>query len=189
MKNIGMRIMETRRLILRKFEMRDAPLFFSRLGGSEKVTEHMLWVPHEQLEDSAASIEKAIARYKNGDFYRWAIAKKEDDTLIGMIDLLRICAETNSCSFAYMLGEEFWGQGYATEALMAVFRFAFEEMDMDVIEADHFADNPASGAVMRKAGMRYQKTVIGKYEKNGKRHDAVLYRITACQWQEHRNKK
>ena len=44
------------------------------------------------------------------------------------------------------------------------------------------AANPASGAVMRKAGMTYVRTDEEKYVKNGQSYDAPVYRITAQQW-------
>ena len=81
-----------------------------------------------------------------------------------------------------MIGDEFWGRGYGTQALKAAFQFAFSEMDLAYVEADHMAANPASGAAMRKAGMVYVRTDEAKYQKNGCVYDAPVYRITADQW-------
>jgi RimJ/RimL family protein N-acetyltransferase/NTP pyrophosphatase (non-canonical NTP hydrolase) len=124
-----------------------------------------------------ASIEKTLARYDSGNCYRWGIAQKEDDTLIGVIELLRFDEDTSTCSFAYMLGCDYWNQGYATEALSAVIRFAFEKMEIDRIMVDHMAPNAASGAVMRKVGMTHTGTEQGKYEKHGLMFDAECYEI------------
>ena len=177
--------LETARLRLRKLELGDVPLYYARLGSSLRVTEHMLWVPHKDMAESEASIRKALGRYETGKFYRWAITLAEGDGIIGIIDLLRFDEEAGSCSFAYMLGEEFWGRGYGTEAVKEVFRFAFEELEISEILADHFAENPASGAVMRKAGLTYTHTIPGLYEKNGIRHDAPQYRLTREEWKNH----
>lgn len=174
--------LETTRLSLRKLRTEDSRDFFDRLGGSREVTAHMLWVPHRDPEESAASIRRTLARYEAGTCYRWAIARREDDSLMGIIDLLAFDERMDSCSFAYMLGQEFWGRGYGTEALSAVLEFAFSRMEMGLVMADHFAENPASGAVMRKAGMTFVRRIPGKYEKNGIRHDAVEYRITKEEW-------
>ena len=179
-----MHTLTTPRLTLRRLTMADTDAYFSRLGSSEAVTRYMLWQPHRSRAESAASIQKALTRYADGTGYRWAITLTGTDTLIGIIDLLRFCEETESCSFAYMLGEAFWNRGYGTEALKAVFSFAFEEMGVKTITADHFAENAASGAVMRKAGMQYSRSIPEKYEKNGVRHTAVEYTITAGQRQQ-----
>jgi hypothetical protein len=72
--------------------------------------------------------------------------------------------------------------GRKTEALQAALDFAFSEMDLAYVEADHMAANPASGAVMRKAGMTYVRTDEEKYVKNGQSYDTPVYRITAQQW-------
>ena len=176
------REIETERLILRKLRRDDVQDYYDRLGSSEAVTRYMLWNPHTALSDSVASIEKALRRYEAGGCYRWAIARKEDDRIIGVVELLRVDEASESCSFAYMLAEPFWGGGYGTEALKAALSFAFREMKVDMVEADHMAENQASGAVMAKAGMRYIRTDRAKYEKNGAVFDAPVYRITREMW-------
>ena len=172
----------TPRLHLRRLAMTDAPTYFTRIGSSPEVTKSMLWNPHQSLSESEASIQKALRRYAEGKCYRWGIALKADDSLIGVIEALKFDEAAGTCSFAYMLGKDFWGQGYGTEAVKAVFAFVFSELQVSAILADHFVDNPASGAVMRKAGMTYTGTVPAKYEKNGVLHDAAQYRITKEEW-------
>lgn len=175
------RELETPRLRLRKIGMSDLTEF-NRFAGSEEVTKYMLFLPHKSLAESAASIEKWAARYETGHCYHWGIALKESNRLIGMIDLLRFDEANSSCSFAYMLAEDHWGRGYMTEALKAVIDFGFSEMELQRIEADHMAENEASGAVMRKVGMTCTGIMPCKYEKNGILHDAVPYSITREQW-------
>ena len=170
--------LHTSRLVLRKLRMDDLPEYNAQLFGSTDVSRYMLFDPHETWLQSRESLDRALSRYGQTGFYRWAIAQKENDRLIGIIDLLRFDETRDTCSFAYMLLPNFWSQGYGTEALKAVFRFAFAEMGIRTIAADHMAENPASGAVMLKAGMTYTRTIPGKYQKNGASHDAVCYEIT-----------
>ena len=184
MKFPEVRPLETGRLLLRKLTQEDTVLYYWRLGSSEAVTRYMLFSPHQDISESVASVEKTLRRYEAGRCYRWAITRKGEDSLIGVIDLLRFDEESGSCSFAYMLGEDFWGKGYGTEALRSVFGFAFREMEVTEIIADHMSENPASGAVMRKAGMVFQRHLPGRYEKNGRTFDAEEYRITKSAWLE-----
>ena len=144
----------------------------------------MLWKPHQDISESLTSIEKSLTRYNEGKYYRWGIARRETDALIGIIDLLGFDEERNNCSFAYMIAEDFWGKGYGTEALKVVLDFAFQQLKVAAVEADHFGDNTASGAVMRKTGMQYIGTESGKYEKNGISYDAPRYRITLEMWKQ-----
>ena len=162
--------------------MEDAEQFF-RFAGSETVTKYMFWKPHKDVSESVASIAKTVSRYETENCWRWGIALGETDELIGIIDLLDIREETRSCTFAYMIAEEFWGRGYATEALSAVLGFAFHNLGMETVWAEHFDPNGASGAVMRKAGMEHIGTEKGKYEKNGEVFDVPQYRITRKDWE------
>lgn len=174
--------LETQNLILRRFRREDAECFFARVGGNEKVSRYMLWQPHKSLQESKESIEKILSRYEGDNAYTWGIALRSDDSIIGRIDLLRFDEKESSCSFAYMIGDEFWGQGFGTEALKAVLQFAFEKMEMQTVIADHMSENVASGIVMKKAGMHYVQNHVSKYEKDGKCYDADEYMITYKDW-------
>ena len=177
------REIETEQLVLRKLRLSDAQVYYERIGSSDAVTRFMLWNPHRELSESAASIEKALRRYEAGRCYRWGAALKTDDSIIGVIELLRFDEERSTCSFAYMIAEEYWGKGFGTQMLKAALSFAFDSLKLEAVEADHMAGNEASGAVMRKAGMVYVGTEKGKYIKNGIRYDAPQYRIDREMWQ------
>ena len=174
--------LETSRLVLRKLTESDIPAYYTRLGSSEAVTRYMLFDPHKDISESVASIRKALGRYEAGRCYRWGIALKEGNILMGILELLRFDEEKESCSFAYMLAEDYWGKGYGSEALIRALDFAFTEMEVQEVRADHFACNGASGGAMRKAGMTYLRTIPEKYEKHGIRYDAEEYGITRNEW-------
>lgn len=173
--------LKTERLNLRRVRREDAAQFFG-FAGSKTVTKYMFWKPHTDIRESVASIEKTLSRYGLGNCWRWGIALKETDELIGIIDLLGINETEQSCTFAYMIAEDHWGRGFAAEALRAVLEFAFEHLELETVWGEHFGPNVASGAVMRKAGMKYTGTEMGKYEKNGVVFDVPQYRITRKEW-------
>ena len=175
---VELRELETERLNLRRVRFDDLYDYYERLGSDGEVTRYLTFDPHQDIGESLASIEKTLARYDEGGCYRWAIAEKEDDGIIGIFELLRFDEAAESCSFAYMLGKQWWGQGYATEAMREAFRFATEEMGVRKIIGDHMAPNAASGAVMRKAGMVQTGIIPGKYEKHGQIYDAICYELS-----------
>jgi len=55
----------------------------------------------------------------------------------------------------YALGRRFWNRGYATEAVRAGLKWVKRDWRKSVVVAGHFADNPASGQVLCKAGFLY----------------------------------
>lgn len=70
--------------------------------------------------------------------------------LIGSIGLGR---DGEEIELGYWIAREWWGQGYATEAVRAVLRLAAALGHRHLV-AGHFADNPASGRVLAKAGFK-----------------------------------
>lgn len=177
MQYVAFHNLETPRLILRDIRMEDVQEYYERLWGDGDVCRYLLHNPHQDIGESYEQIQEILRQYEAGKFYRWGITEKGDDSLIGIIGLVRIDEETSQCSFAYLLACDYWNRGYGTEALREVIRFAFEELELKRIVADHMAENPASGAVMRKAGMTHIGTEKGKYEKQCVLHDAEVYEI------------
>jgi RimJ/RimL family protein N-acetyltransferase len=55
----------------------------------------------------------------------------------------------------YWIGRPYWGQGIATEAASAALLWAKKDWGRRVLTSGHFADNPASGRVLEKAGFLY----------------------------------
>ena len=57
----------------------------------------------------------------------------------------------------YIIAEEFRGKGYATQCAVELLRYAFEDMQCDVVSGGCAKDNRASFRVMEKAGMRHHE--------------------------------
>ncbi|MFN5244217.1 MAG: GNAT family N-acetyltransferase, partial [Novosphingobium sp.] len=66
-------------------------------------------------------------------------------------------------SCAYFIDPAPAGQGFATEAMQALLADAIPRFAFTEIEADHFADNPASGRVLRKAGFRPTGQILQRF--------------------------
>jgi RimJ/RimL family protein N-acetyltransferase len=77
----------------------------------------------------------------------------------------------------WMLTPSSWGQGYATEAGRAVRDEAFERLELESIVAVHHSENAASGRVMEKLGMAFERDVVTR---DGWPYR--LYRLTREQW-------
>jgi ribosomal-protein-alanine N-acetyltransferase len=59
----------------------------------------------------------------------------------------------------YCISDDYWHQGYTSEALARVMEFLFDEIGYNRISAIHDVNNPNSGAVMKKCGMKYEGTL------------------------------
>jgi len=87
------------------------------------------------------------------------------------------------CEIGYCYGEKFWNKGYASEALIRVISYLFDEIGFEVICANYMSNNPASGRVMEKLGMKKEGILRGRIiDKDGIRNDLVGYSITKIEY-------
>lgn len=82
-----------------------------------------------------------------------------------------------SAEIGYWLGEEFWGRGIATEALIAVTNHAFANFDLCRIYAHVFEWNRASARVLEKAGFALEGRLRKSVTKNGQTIDQFMYAV------------
>ncbi len=114
--------------------------------------------------------EKHFAsQYAAACAYHYAICLKEETVPIGYINV----STDDSHDLGYGLSKKFWRQGIVTEAGIAV----IEQVRRDgiaYITATHDVNNPKSGAVMKRLGMKYQYS----YEEQWQPKDlAVIFRM------------
>lgn len=82
-----------------------------------------------------------------------------------------------SAEIGYWLGEDFWGRGIATEALIAVTDHAFATYDLCRVYAHVFEWNRASARVLEKAGYEFEGRLRKSVTKEGQTIDQFLYAI------------
>jgi RimJ/RimL family protein N-acetyltransferase len=147
--------LQTRRLILRAFDLHDAP-DVQRLAGERAIAATTSTIPHPYPDGVAeawiAAQPELLARAES---LVYAVTLLEDGRLIGAVGL-GLQTEHKHAELGYWIGRPYWGKGYCTEAAAEVLHFAFETLRVHRVYAVHFASNPASGRVMQKLGMRYE---------------------------------
>lgn len=82
-----------------------------------------------------------------------------------------------SAEIGYWLGEEFWGRGIATNAVIAVTDHAFANHDLCRIYAHVFDWNRASARVLEKAGYEFEGRMKKSVTKDGQTIDQLMYAI------------
>ena len=166
--------LETPRLILRRLEMRDAPDLFD-YSRDPQVAKHVLWDAQTSVSEARAYVRYMLRRYRAGEPASWGIEEKETGRVVGTIGYMWYQRDNNACEVGYSLARRRWNRGYMTEALAEVLRFSFEELGVHRVEAQHEVENAASGAVMRKCGMRKEGTLRGRLYNKGRYVDVDLY--------------
>lgn len=174
--------LNTERLILRPFELTDAP-DVKRYASAKEIAGVTLNIPHP-YEDGMAEewINSHQPAFEAGKLASFAIVLRGSGEFIGAMGIGFDWAN-NSAELGYWIGMPFWGQGYCSEAARAVLDYGFEVRGLDRIFATHMARNPASGRVMQKIGMTYEGCLRKHELKWGVREDLVYYGILREEWE------
>ena len=179
MKSIGTQMLQTDRLILRRFVESDAEAMFQNWASSAENLIYVSWDPHPDVEVTRNSIRNWVASYTNPNYYKWAICLKENpEHVIGDISIVEMNETDSCCEIGYVLGKNFWGRGMMTETLKAVLDFCFIQAGFQKVRARYASLNLASGRVMEKAGMSYLKTIANGVERKDYVADLIYYQIS-----------
>lgn len=150
---------ETQRLILRKFEEKDAERMFL-LDSNPEV---MKYIGVPVLTDPAESlkiIRMIQKQYEENGTGRLAVIEKETGLLIGWSGLKLLTEEINGYKNVLDLGyrylPESWGKCYALEAAKASLELGFHQMKAEVIYAHAHSENQGSNHILKKLG--FEKT-------------------------------
>ena len=93
-----------------------------------------------------------LKRSRQSDSECFLICRTEDDAIVGTINLSQIFrAGFQNAYLGYYVGERYAGQGYMTEALRLMLRYAFGELKLHRLEANIQPENVASIALVRRA--------------------------------------
>lgn len=163
-------------ICLRRFILADAPAVFA-YGSDPEVVRYLSWGPLTAPEQAAQTI---LLRYLNNPSL-WAIALPENDLCIGCIDL-RVEPGCAKGSFGYCLAREYWGRGYAAEALELILRLGLGVLGLNKMEGSHYGGNTASGRVQEKCGMIREGILRQNVWAKGRWWDLVCYGILREEW-------
>jgi RimJ/RimL family protein N-acetyltransferase len=157
----------TQRLNLRSPHADDAPRL-ALLANDYDVARMTTSMPHPY---ALADAETVLAKWDERDPSVEAVfaVEAEGEGIVGIVSLdprdRSSIPGLAAPEIGYFLGRPYWGRGYASEAARAVVDWAGEEWGAAVVTAGYFADNPASGAVLVKAGFLYTGEVQSRHSR------------------------
>ena len=144
-------VVSTERLVLRGAVRTDAARL-AELANDFNVAARTVSIPHPYGLSAAASyLDRAMAC----DWERHAefVIEHHNFGVVGSIGFTHKRGER--AEIGYFLGRRYWNRGYATEAVRGALKWVKRDWRRNVVVAGHFSDNPASGAVLCKAGFLY----------------------------------
>lgn len=167
---------ETKRLILRPVTLQDAQDMYEYAKDEE--TTHFVFPMHQSITDTKNNIANYFMATPLG---KYGIELKDTHQLIGTIDL-RVQESQDNAEIGYTLNKKYWGKGIIAEACQALLKLGFEELNLIRIYAYHDVENPNSGRVMEKIGMKKEGVIPYARRSKGKVVTLVLRGITQKEW-------
>jgi RimJ/RimL family protein N-acetyltransferase len=146
------------RLTLRRFQEKDLSAFVAYRSDPE-VARFQSWSAINDDEARAFIREQQQAQFGvPGEWFQIAIAQRQTDALLGDVGVCIKGDDPASAEIGFTLSRENQGQGLASEAVRMVLAIIFEESEVERIEAITDSRNLASIALLRRLGMRYERT-------------------------------
>lgn len=152
-------IIETKRLRLRTPSLDGAEDVFRKYAQDPTVTKYVMWIPHENIKVTNNFINCCIQCWEDQTAFPWVIELKTNSELIGMIELRM---EKHRADAGYVIAPQYWGNGYATEALKSIIDWLLKQENVFRVWAVCDIENTALARVMGKVGMR-KEGVLRRY--------------------------
>lgn len=159
-------IIQTERLILREFKLKDAPFLF-QLNSDPDVLKYTGTPPYKSVKE-AEEFVNSYDQYKMNGFGRWLVEiKKINEDLTSSAIPIGWCGlkkhQDNQGEFidlGFRLLKPYWGKGYTAEASKACIRLAFNKFNLPFLIGRAALENKASLRVLEKLGMVYQHSKV-----------------------------
>lgn len=140
--------LETERFVLRELRSDDAKEYYSYFTDHE-VTKYWGYQGPKNIETASKTFTRFQNAFTRKEMITWGIAAKEDDQIIGTC-ILNDFVRGSMVSLSYNLSRDYWGKGIMTEVLKTIIPFAFNELDMNRIQAKVMPENHSSVKLLSK---------------------------------------
>ncbi len=173
--NISNVILETDRLILRTWELKDLDDFFE-YASVEGVGEKAGWEHHKSKDKSLEILKMFIDEKKV-----FAIVLKENQKVIGSIGIEELSEELDKDldnllgrELGYVLNKDYWNKGIMKEAVSKVVDYCFNTLKLNFLMASYFNYNIASKRVLENLNFKFYKDIIIETRYNNIKEKSTL---------------
>jgi [ribosomal protein S5]-alanine N-acetyltransferase len=178
---VAPKMIETDRVYVRPVLKSDLPSLLA-VNSDEEVVRFLGHAPWQAMADAEAWFERISKLQESGSALEFVIAAKETGNVIGRCGLFDFEEVNTHARLGYVLGRAHWRQGYMREALTALIRCAFGEMDLRRLEANVEAQNTASANLLKRLGFTKEGVLRERWITKGEPMDAEVYGLLRREW-------
>ncbi len=172
--------LETKRLIIRPYVQEDLMECFQLMQDKELfVYMDMDVMNHDEYTDLFTWLIDCYDIGFDKDFkYSFNITLKENGRHLGWCGLGGLHFDISFKEIFYLIGKDYWGNGYAKEATQALLDYGFRRMNLNEIVAIVQPDNNASKKVIEHLGLMYKHIIQGLPEKFNWNNGELFYSLS-----------
>lgn len=174
-------LLTTERLVLREVVAEDAvDLLVFR--GDPEVQRYNL-VPMKDTREALGLVRTMQGWYVSRYAIQWGITLRDEDRVLGLCGLHDWSRERRRAAIGYDLARSHWGQGIASEAMRAVVRFGFEELDLVQLYALTVAENARSIRLLERLGFQFERIrPESAWENDGRFKERAIYGLRRSEY-------
>lgn len=170
----------TERLTLRALTADDLDHHW-RLVRDPEVVRYLYEEPLDR-DAAARHLEKRLVAQLPAEGEWLNLAVECDGAYLGEVGVCLRSVEHRQCEVGYVFLPETSGQGYATEAAVAMVALAFTELGAHRVVGRLDARNGASARVLERLGMRREGYLRENEFVKGEWTDEIVYAVTEDEW-------
>jgi len=169
--------LETEKLILRKIVDEDAEMLYQNIYNNFDYYKYYYQLPFDSFESYKKIVEKYKEYYANGNHFRWGIVLKENNEMIGLVQLHTKDMLNDNCKIGYIISYKYNNRGYGKEAVNSIISFGLNKLHFHRIDANIVSTNISSIKLAESVGMHYESERVDSYKLEDKYYNQKVYTI------------
>jgi RimJ/RimL family protein N-acetyltransferase len=166
--------LRTQRLLLRPLREADAPALFS-IFSDARVMRYWSSSAWQSLDAARAQIDRDAKAMAAGEYLQLGMERVADLQLLGRCALFNRVAQSRRADVGYAMAHDAWGRGYMFEALSALLRFGFSDLDLNRVEADIDPRNERSARLLERLGFKKEGHLRERWIVGDELSDTALF--------------
>ena len=167
-------ILQTSRLTLRPLQAEDAADLHAIMSDAEVMA---FWdiAEIEDLGLTSEILDSQLEQMARKTAFYWAMARATDSAFVGCCDLSEIDRRHHRAEVGFIVGRQFWGDGYTLEAMQAVLSHAAQSLRLRRLTARTHLGNVRSVRLLERLGFAEEGLLRGYVDRDGERRDCQLF--------------
>ncbi len=152
----------SQRLYLREHISDDQNAYYNLLS-NKKAVRYYGRNPLKNKDEALAEIEVLNSKFELYESIKWAIIQKQSSQYIGCVGVKEFTNPHKKGTLSCIIAPEFWGYGYAFEALSTIIKYCFDDLHLNRLQAFVDPKNLRAMLLFEKLGFKIE-AIFKEYE-------------------------